>query len=86
MDMAKKTFFFYLNDKVEVEAETLTGMQIKQAIKAEVPDFDLGHELVLEGHGPDPDRQIGDSESVDLSHSHGGPKRFFARAPTNFGA
>jgi hypothetical protein len=47
--MAASTFFFYLEHKVEVHQETLNGAQIKAAIKAEVPDFDLTHELVLEG-------------------------------------
>jgi hypothetical protein len=61
----------------------MTGAQIKAAIGAKVPDFDPAHELVLEG---DPDRVIADDELVDLNRHHGGPKRFFSRPPTNFGA
>lgn len=81
--MADNFFFFYLERKIEVDAEQQTGAQIKAAIRAEVADFDPEHELVLEG---DPDRVIGDDEPVDLSRHHGGPKRFFSRPPTNFGA
>jgi hypothetical protein len=81
--MADNFFFFYLESKIEVGAEQLTGAQIKEAIKAKVPDLDTTHELVLEG---DPDKVVSDDEPVDLSRHHGGPKRFFSRPPTNFGA
>jgi hypothetical protein len=80
--MADNFFFFYLEQKIDVGAEQLTGAQIKAAIHAKVHEFDPTHELVLEG---DPDRVITDEETVDLSRHHGGPKRFFSRPPTNFG-
>jgi hypothetical protein len=80
--MADNFFFFYLEHKIDVGAEQMTGGQIKAAIQAKVPEFDPAHELVLEG---DPDRVIADGDVVDLSRNHGGPKRFFSRPPTNFG-
>lgn len=83
--MAKNFFFRYDNTKIEVDTESLTGAQIKAAIKAEVPAFDSTHDLVIEGHGQDPDRVVADSDAVDLSHQHGGPQKFFSRPPTNFG-
>lgn len=83
--MTKKTTFFYLEEKIEAPDENLTGAQIKALIKAVVPTFDLTHELVLEGKGRDPDKPVGDDETINVSHSHGGPKHFFSRPPTNFG-
>ena len=84
--MAKKFFFFYLDVKIDVDSEQMVGADIKRAIKVEVADFDPSYELVLEGSGADPDKPISDDEAVDLSHGHGhGPRRFFSRAPTNFG-
>lgn len=85
--MAKKFFFFYLDVKINVDAEQMAGAQIKHAIKAGVADFDPSYELVLEGSGAASDKPIADDELVDLSPGHGhGPRRFFSRAPTNFGA
>lgn len=83
--MAKNYFFQYDGNKIEVDAQTLTGAAIKAAIKQEVPSFDVTHDLVLEGKGNDPDAVIGDNDPVDLSNQHGGPKKFFSRPPTNFG-
>lgn len=56
----------------------LTGAQIK-AIASVDPQFGL----FLEGHGHDPDRQIGDSETVDLRAP--GVERFHTVPPANFG-
>ena len=83
--MSKKITFFYLENEIEAPEENLRGSQIKSLIKVIVPTFDLAHELVLEGKGQDPDKPIGDDETVSVSHSHGGPKHFFSRPPTNFG-
>jgi len=84
--MSHKFFFFYGDMQVDVGEETLTGLQIKQAIHAKVPTADLSHELVLEGQGHHADEVIADDHSVDLAIGHGeGPKRFFLRPPTNFG-
>jgi hypothetical protein len=84
--MSKKVTFFYLEKEIEAPDENLKGAAIKALIKAVVPPFDLAHELVLEGKGKDPDKPVGDDETINVSHSHGGPKHFFSRPPTNFGA
>ena len=78
-DPAKKFFFFVDNKKYESEQETLLGSQIKAIAGA-----DASFGLVLEGHGQDPDRQIGDDDSVSLEKDHG-PLRFFTVPPATFG-
>ena len=83
--MTKNIFFFYLDDKIQADAEMKTGAEIKALIKIAVPVFELQHELVQEGKGNDPDKLIADGVVVDLSEKHGGPKHFFSRPPTNFG-
>ena len=85
-DMAN-IFFLYGDVRIEVDRESLTGAEIKAAIKVKVLTLDLTHDLVLEGRGHDADRVIADDDSVNLAHGHGeGPKKFFTRPPTNFGA
>ena len=84
--MASKIFFFYIDFKIETDTKQMVGVEIKRAIKNVVTDFDPSHELVLEGSGAEPDQPIADDKVVDLAHGHGhGPRRFFSRAPTNFG-
>jgi hypothetical protein len=79
-------FFFCNTVRVVVDADQLTGAQIKAEAKRVIPTLDLGHDLVLEAQGHGEDRQIPDEESVSLTHGHGeGPKHFFTRPPTNFG-
>ena len=81
-----KFFFFYKTTKVGVTQASMTGAEIKAAIKLMVPDFNTGNELVLEGQGAQPDKLINDTDPVSLVIGHGeGPKRFFDRPPTNFG-
>lgn len=76
-----KHYIFYVSaKKYETDQPSLTGLQIK----ALVPDWDPAHDLVLEGHGNDPDRIIGDNESVQLEHGHG-PLRFSSAPKANFG-
>jgi Multiubiquitin len=72
--------FFVSGKKYETDQPSLTGLQIK----ALVPDWDQTHDLVLEGHGNDPDRIIGDNESVQLEFDHG-PLRFSSAPRANFG-
>ncbi|MER9858469.1 MULTISPECIES: hypothetical protein [unclassified Mesorhizobium] len=84
--MSGKYQFRYGDVKIDSDLEFMTGAQIKAAIKALAPGFDPSQDLVLEGHGNDPDQVITDDQEVDLSHKHGGPKQFFSRPPTNFGA
>lgn len=84
--MANDIFFFFGSDRIVVNEQSLTGAQIKAAIKEKVPAFDLSHELVLEGSGNAPDEPIADGQVVSLVHGHSaGPKHFFSRPPTNFG-
>ena len=73
----KKYEYFVDNAKYESDVSALTGAQIK----AKIPNFDPAYQLVLEGHGHDPDRVIGDSETVSLE-----PKpHFYTAPPANFG-
>lgn len=80
-------FFFVNGHKVDAPQTQMTGAAIKQAAHAVDPSTDVSHELVLEATGQGADRLIRDDEVVNLEHGHGqGPKHFFTRPPTNFGA
>ena len=84
--MATKVFFFYLDTKIDVDEESLTGARIKEEIENKIAEFDPAYELVLEGRGAEADKPIANDELIDLSHGHGdGPRRFFSRPPTSFG-
>jgi hypothetical protein len=72
--------FFVSGKKYETDQESLTGLQIK----ARVVDWDPSHDLVLEGHGNDPDRIIADNETVHLEKDKG-PLRFSSAPKANFG-
>lgn len=72
--------FFVSGKKYETDQPALTGLQIK----ARVPEWDQSHDLVLEGHGHDPDRIIADGESVPLAKDKG-PVRFSAAPKAMFG-
>lgn len=76
----KVYFFFVSGKKYETDQAALTGLQIK----AKVPEWDQTHDLVLEGHGDDPDRIIADDELVPLENDHG-PLRFSSAPKANFG-
>jgi len=81
-----KAFFFYVGQKIVSKLDVATGAEIKAMIKAAVPAFDPTHILVLEGHGREEDRVIGDNDKVSLVVGHGHePKHFFSKPPTNFG-
>ena len=81
-----KAFFFYLTHRIVSALEVATGLQIKEMIKAVVPDFDLQHTLVLEGRGREEDRVIGDQQDVSLRvDREEPPKHFYSKPPTNFG-
>lgn len=77
---AKKYPYFVNGKKYDSDVPTLTGAQIK----ARTGDWDSSHDLVLEGHGDDPDRIIADDESVSLVKDHG-PPRFSSAPKANFG-
>ncbi|GAB3758679.1 hypothetical protein GCM10028796_04710 [Ramlibacter monticola] len=87
VEVSVPNVFFFCNDKkVEVDAESLTGMQIKEATLKVDPTLNLQHDLILQANGPGEDQQIRDGEPVTLTHGHGtGPKHFYTRPPTNFG-
>ncbi len=63
----------------ETDQPQLTGLQIK----ARVPNWDANHDLVLEGHGDDPDQVIADDQVVTLDVPH--PRRFSSVPKANFG-
>jgi hypothetical protein len=80
-------FFFYVEAKIPTSHVSMTGAEIKALIHEKGPSFDVSHELVLEGHGSEEDKLIKDGDAVSLAHGHGeGPKHFYSRPPTNFGA
>jgi hypothetical protein len=58
----------------------LTGAEIR----AFIAGLDPSYALFLEGPGNEPDRQIGDSETVTLEKDKG-PKRFYTVPPATFG-
>ncbi|MBY3102246.1 hypothetical protein HFO69_31860 [Rhizobium laguerreae] len=76
-----ETYSFFVNGKkYETDQQSLTGLQIK----AKVSDWDPTHDLVLEGHGHDPDEIIADDQSVSLEKEQG-PRRFSSVPKANFG-
>jgi len=72
-------FFFYNDVKYEVEADSLTGHQIKAMIEG----FEPNYALMLEGHGNDPDHEITDNTRVAFDTPY--PLRFYAVPPAQFG-
>ena len=83
---SEKFFFFFGNTKIQNEKSKLTGVEIKGLIKDAVPDFDVTHNLVLEGEGNKEDRVIKDDESVFLEiDKEQGPRRFYSQPRANFG-
>jgi len=78
----KKYFFFVNDEKFETDEEVVTGAYIKSRI-ANLP---AGSGLEMEGQGNDPNKVIGDGDSVSLKLGHGhGPRRFTTVPPANFG-
>lgn len=74
-------YAFFVNGKrYETDKASLTGAEIK----AFVPGWDESHDLVLEGHGDEPDRIIDDHDSVQLDIEHG-VRRFSSVPKANFG-
>lgn len=77
----KSTYRFFVNGKpYETDKEKLTGAQIKGMVTG----WDPTHDLSLEGQGDDPDRIIGDDETVSLDPKHG-IRRFSSVPKANFG-
>lgn len=79
-EKTKKYFYFVNSEKYESDLPSLTGAQLK----ARIPDLQPNTGLSLEGHGNDPDRLIGDDETVSLEKDHG-PLHFTLVPPATFG-
>lgn len=73
--------FFFNGQKYETDQASLTGLQIK----AKIVGWDQTHDLVLEGHGYDPDEIISDDQAVLIDTKQGGPPRFSSAPKANFG-
>lgn len=70
-----------MNDKrYTTDKRILTGAEIK----AFVPGWDSTHDLVLEGHGSEPDQLVSDEERVRIDIEHG-VRRFSSVPKANFG-
>ena len=72
--------FFVGKERFETHRHDLTGSEIK----AMVPNWQAGNALELEGRGDEPDRIIGDHESVHLPTHHS--LHFITVPSANFGA
>lgn len=59
-----------------VEQSSMTGSDLKQ-VAGKDPQF----QIFLEGHGNDPDRQIGDAESIEIKSG----LHFYTVPPATFG-
>lgn len=75
----KKKYHYFVDD---IKYDTEDGSATGALIKSRLPDFDPNYQLVLEGRGQDPDRVIGDGDSVELAPP---PPRFYTVPPANFG-
>lgn len=81
MDEHKELYDFFVDSKkYQTEEPSLTGAEIKA--KAGVPD---AYQLFLEEEGDRPDKQIGDSETVELRRGEK-TRHFYAVPPATFGA
>jgi hypothetical protein len=79
----KAAFFYFVGEtKYSTELSEITGAQVK----ARIADLPAGTSLSLEGHGNEPDRMIGDGDSVSLVLGHGeGARHFILVPPATFG-
>jgi len=76
----KKEYEYFVNGKkYETKDSALTGAQIK----ARIPDFNPAYQLVEEGRSGQPDKVIGDNDSVDLNVHP--PCQFYTVPPATFG-
>ena len=83
-DKHRKIYFFFVgDDRYETDLKIVTGAYVKSRI----PNLPPGSGLQLDGQGNDPDLPFGDNDSVSLEigHSHGGPRRFTVVPPATFG-
>lgn len=74
----QKYQYFVDDEKFETDESATTGAQIK----ARLPNFDPAYQLVQEGRGQEPDKVIGDTDTVDLSPP---PPRLYTVPPAMAG-
>lgn len=73
----KVKFSIHIDGKeYHVEQSSMTGSELKQ-VAGKDPQF----QIFLEGHGKDPDRQIGDSEGMAIRSG----LHFYTVPPATFG-
>lgn len=77
-ERVKQYHFFVDGNRYDTEQASVSGGDIKR-IASVNPDY----QLFLEEEGNAPDRQISDSEGIDLTR---GAKHFYAVPPATFGA
>ncbi len=76
------TFFFFLDGKkYDWQSSSITGAQIR----ALVPGLNPSFQIIVEGHGQEPDRQINDDDTFSLSLPGRGPLQFYTAPPATFG-
>ena len=76
---AKKFKFTVDGKHFEVDKRYLSGTEIRA-----LAQIDPNAGLFLESHGPDPDRQIATSDSIDLGAP--GVEKFYSVPPATFGS
>lgn len=76
-DPKNQTVIHVDGHEYKVQQSALTGAQIKA-----LASKDSQYQLFLEAHGNDPDRAIGDNESVSLKNG----MHFYTVPPATFGA
>jgi hypothetical protein len=83
MKMAKKHPFIYSTFPETLEAldERVVVADLKKLIAAKVPNFKYEYAMVMESHGDTPDRELTDSETVEIKHT----PHFYSQPPAHFG-
>lgn len=76
-EMKEKEFEIHIDSQLfKVTQAHLTGAEIKALVKK-----DSTYQLFLEGHGGNPDRLIGDNDSVEMKNG----LHFYTVPPATFG-
>lgn len=64
-------------EQYHVEKSSMTGAELKQ-----LANKDAQFQIFLEGHGHDPDRQIGDADALEIKSG----MHFYTVPPATFGS
>jgi len=82
--MSKKHPFIYSTfpETLEAPQENMVVSDLKKVIGAKVPNFKYEYALVLESHGDKPDRELADTDTVEIKST----PHFYSQPPANFGA